>query len=168
MRIKIREGIFESNSSSSHSLSVSRKSSYDYTSIRSHIDLDGILHIEPEEFGWEEREYRLPYNKIQYAFEMIYMTEFSYDERKTLSVDEIYESEGFQALKETILENIPECKDVVVEPIKDTWSEPFGYIDHQSCEYYKSLQHFLSDYDVTLEEFIFNTGVVLKTDNDNH
>lgn len=168
MKIKIREGIFESNSSSTHSLSVSRKSSYDYESIKRFIALDGALHIVPEEFGWEEREYRLPYNKIQYAFEMIYMTEFSYDELKTLSVDEIYESEGFQALKEAILENISECKDVVVEPIEDTWSNPFGYIDYQSCENYKSLQHFLSDYDVTLEEFIFNTGIILKTDNDNH
>ena len=168
MKKKIRKGTFETNSSSSHSLSVSRKHSYDYESIRKHIDLDGTLHIVPEEFGWEEREYRLPYNKIQYAFEMIYMTEFSYDEREVLSVDEIYESEGFQALKSTILENIPECKDVVVERIEDTWGDPFGYIDHQSCEDYNSLQHFLNDYDVTLEEFIFNTGVILKTDNDNH
>ena len=55
MKIKIREGIFESNSSSSHSISILRKSSYDYKSIRGHIDIDGILHIEPEEFGWEEK-----------------------------------------------------------------------------------------------------------------
>lgn len=167
MKKKIREGVWETNSSSTHSLSISRMHNYDYTSLRKHIDLDGVLHIVPEEFEWEEREYRLPYNKIQYAFEMIYMTEFSYDERKTLSVDEIYESEGFQALKETILENIPECKDVVVEPIDDMCF-PLGHIDHQSCECYESLQHFLNDYDVTLEEFIFNTEIILRTDNDNH
>lgn len=166
MRKKIRKGIFETNSSSSHSLSVSRMQNYDYTSLREHIDLDGILHIYPKDFEWEIRAYSFPYDKIQYALAMINMTEG--EGRGKASVNDIYETEGFQLLKSTIMENIPECKDVVVEAANESWNSPFGHIDHQSCECYESLQHFLNDYDVTLEEFIFNIGVILKTDNDNH
>lgn len=163
MKKRIRKGIFESNSSSSHSLSISRMQNYDYTSLRQHIDLDGILHIYPKDFEWEINEYSFPYDKTQYALAMINMTE-----GEGRGETDIYETEGFQLLKSTIMENIPECTDVVVEVNDDPWSSPFGHIDHQSCECYKSLQHFLNDYDVTLEEFIFSTGVILKTDNDNH
>lgn len=166
MRKKIRKGIFETNSSSSHSLSVSRMQNYDYTSLRQLIGLDRTLHIYPKDFEWEIYEYSLPYIKIQYALAMINMTEV--EDRGKSSVNDIYETEGFKLLKSAIMENIPECKDVVVEANNDTWGNPFGHIDHQSCECYESLQHFLNDYDVTLEEFIFSTGVILKTDNDNH
>lgn len=162
MKKKIREGVWETNSSSTHSLSISHMHNYDYTSLRRHIDLDGILHIYPKDFEWEINEYSFPYDKTQYAIAMINMTEVEGGE------NDIYETEGFQLLKSTIMENIPECTDVVVEVNDDQLSYPFGHIDHQSCECYNSLQHFLSDYDVTLEEFIFNTEIILKTDNDNY
>lgn len=171
MKKAIRVSVWETNSSSCHSVSVSRKSNKDYESIRHHIDLDGILHIEPEEFGWEQKKYRFPYNKIQYAFEMILMTELSYDERKKITKNSdlniIYNTEGFINLKTLLISTIDECKDVVIDT-DFTYYDNLGYIDHQSCEGYNSLQEFLNDYDVNLEEFIFDTGVVLKTDNDNY
>ena len=172
MKRVIRNNVFETNSSSCHSIQISQKSSMDYKSLRSHIDIDGILHIIPKEFGWEINTYRLPYTKIQYAFEMIIETEVYYEELKDIDnnygLDVIYTTEGFQNLKDLLVSNIDECKDVVVDIDYNDSFNKFGYIDHQSHENYNSLQDFLNDYDVTLEEFIFDTGVVLKTDNDNH
>ena len=51
---------------------------------------------------------------------------------------------------------------------KGYYLEHPGYIDHQSCEDYGCLDHFLNRYGVTLEQFIFDPNVTLITDNDNH
>ena len=42
-----------------------------------------------------------------------------------------------------------------------------GYIDHQSCEDYGSLQEFLDSNNVGVIEFVFNSSLILEISNDN-
>ena len=43
-----------------------------------------------------------------------------------------------------------------------------GYIDHQSYEGYSKIKEFLEDYSTDLLSFVFDTGITLYIDNDNH
>ena len=157
MKRQIRYGLFETNSSSSHAVSVSHKYTpyYDTYDLQDAIE-NGVLHSEFEEFGWGIDTFTDSSNKLRYALTMVVETEC----RGIKSIDAFYATEGFKAIKEVVCERMG-CSDLVVDSND-------GYIDHQSCEGYHSLQDFLNDYDVTLDDFIFNENVKLIIDHDNH
>lgn len=169
--IKIRQAIFETNSSSSHSLQIADVHNINHDLLKLFIDRDGTFRIMPEEFGWEFNSYRDAYTKLQYAFEMIYETELSYDDHEVIEMshdlNKIYQTDGFKALKTLLMSIYKDCTDVIIDI--EVWDDyyPLGYIDHQSYEGYRSLQNFLDSYDITLEQFIFDNGVCLETGNDN-
>ena len=170
MKRQVRCGVFETNSSSSHAVSVSRRSEpyYDTYELTESIDSDGVLHSEFGEFGWGIDSYTDAETKLQYALTMVVETECS----DAKSIDDFYATEGFNALKNAVCERL-NCTDLVVDS-KCEYNSDYdylsrdGYIDHQSCEDYRSLQDFLNDYDVTLDDFIFNDNVKLIIDHDNH
>lgn len=173
MKRKIRYGMWETNSSSCHSVCISKHKLMNFA-MPTPDPSDNFLHVTFGEFGWEVHEYNDPLTKLKYALTMVAMVENPKNE------DEFYETEGFKAIDE-VVKNKLNCNGVVVEDdfAIQRWEstrtgkyyeelEIDGYIDHQSCEDYNSLQDFLNDYDVTLEDFIFNSDVILKTDNDNY
>ena len=88
------------------------------------------------------------------------------------SMFDLRNTEGFQLIEKVIKEYC-DCDGLIIDSkIKPvTWNENYidhdGYIDHQSCEDYHSLQHFLNDYGITVEQFIFNSSIDLIIDNDN-
>lgn len=173
----IRNNVFETNSSSTHSVSISYKNAslYDNDCLDDYIELDdNKVHVRFGEFGWEIESYSLPYDKLQYVVTMLVETEGN----NLTSVDDLWKTEGFKLINDAVADYC-NCDGIWIDEDMKldsyTWGgkEHYyisheGFIDHQSCEGYESVQDFLDDYGVNITDFIFNTGVVVHTDNDNH
>ena len=168
LTIKIRPGIFETNSSSTHSISiggslphfdtthltaieevmVKRFQGSGYVLDRSlSPDLYGVLRLEPQtvEFGWEIKEYNDASTKAAYC---------------------LLDAEGDKArlnMLDEVLREQTGAKLVDYSEIKNDSSE-HAFIDHQSVG---TTNKVFQD-KATLRNFIFNKLSVLKTDNDNH
>lgn len=151
MKRQIRRGTFETNSSSTHAICIT-KSEYRHNSF-SHID------FEIGEFGWENDEYDSLYNKASYLITAI------------LSFDKDEADENLQKLKDILDSNnigytLPELK-------VDSWEyggktkyyyDIDGYIDH-SGETKDFVNDVLSDSD-KLFRYLFGKSVII-TGNDN-
>lgn len=174
---QIRNNVFETNSSSTHSVSVSYKNSNYYSNdcLEDHIDYnDNKVHVNFGEFGWEMASYDHPYEKLQYIVTMLVETEG----RNILSVDDLFETEGFKLINDAVayycncngicIDDEMKMKYYEWDGKKHFYLDHEGYIDHQSHENYKCVQDFLDDYGVSAEKFIFDNGVCVITDNDNH
>lgn len=184
MKRQIRLGMWESNSSSTHTVYLTSETTQeDISELDNHIQDDGYLHIEFGKFGWEIKNYTDAYTKLQYALTMVVETECRYRPIQTVGESIVFEeTEGFKAI-DSLIARVLDCAGVVVDSnmevsiFEDYWNKGTtmigiahdGYIDHQSsADDYNSLQDFLDYYDISLETFIFDSNVVLHTDNDNH
>jgi hypothetical protein len=137
MKQKIRTGVFESNSSSSHVLTLSDGTKEFFMDNSMVPDEDGNISLSGGEFGWEWEKYNDAWTKANYAAE--------YCKGRYPDVDMLTE----------VIQEQTQCKKVIVSPT--------GYIDHQS----DSVCHpaFASKDD--LRNFIFNKHSYLFTGNDN-
>ena len=181
MKRQIRRGVFETNSSSTHSLTWSRKSQMAPPSCLK-VNDDGYVEVTFGEFGWEWDEYNDPIDKLSYLVTMIAETT---DSRMRNNPDEIVESkEDFENLPDfrqvsEVVANYCDCDGITLLNDVETkvsnyggkdhyYLEVDGYIDHQSCEGYNCIQDFLDDYgSPTLESYIFDYGISVRTGNDN-
>lgn len=144
MKSVIRRGVFETNSSSSHSISISGGN---YTPDTLMV-ANGVCRIYPGEFGWEEESYRDAATKASYC---LTHAKQCGDERSLDMLRDVIARETGAAVEF--------CK------ADSDWHE-WGYIDHQSIEYGVPQEAFASA--DALRDFIFNPASVLRTDNDNH
>ena len=141
MKISIRKGVFETNSSSTHSISISSEGS---PTDSIHVNADGEIRVYGE-FGWEEDDHYESSEKLAYA--VIYASR---------------QEDKMQMLKEAVAEhlNIPE----VTFRGDGVKGDDFGYTDHQSfgevAEAFSSKE--------TLINFIFNPNSFFTTGNDNN
>jgi hypothetical protein len=97
---------------------------------------------------------------------MLMMTEA----RRVESVEDVFETNGFKDINEVIA-NYCKCEGIYFDDsIKmSSWGIDIdGYIDHQSYEDYSNIQEFLNDYSTDIVNFVFNDGVTVVIDNDNH
>ena len=160
---QIRRNVFETNSSSTHSISFSsKKKALEDSTLK--IEDDGYIHTEFGEFGWEIENYTRQEDKLQYLITMIacmngcnpMWNDESFDKFRT----EITELDDFKILNEEIIKHTG-CENGLYIDESD------GYIDHQSVEN-GSLKSYLRDWGVkNCIEFIFG-DVIVHTDNDNH
>ena len=144
MTTQIRESVFETNSSSTHSLSISSVGGL-YQTLR---HSDGIISVPLGfyEFGWEQETYYDAESKLAYL--LIYVRDWSNGKQK----------EFFEILKE-VVEKQTGCT------LIDNENED-GYIDHQSVE--DCDLHYMFHEPELIRQFIFNPNSYLETDNDNH
>lgn len=169
MKRVIRSNIFETNSSSSHSIVKANRNQYFIPNNLS-FGTDNKLHITGGEFGWGYNRYCDFHTKLQYAITMVYETEIpfvdasNWDNRNKI-IELIKNTKGFTNLDNMIKVEF-NCVGIEIEPISSHWY-PFGFINHQSCENYSSLEDFLNDYGVSLYDFLFDNNVELIIDNDN-
>lgn len=139
MITKIRHGVFETNSSSSHSISISLDSDcLMYTMIP---DEDGNIVLGGGDFGWEIESYNDAWTKANYC-----------------AVDNRNNDDKLEMLKEVVKEQTG-AKDVLI-----TFDDTDYGIDHNSIQ--TSYDAFASK--EILRQFIFNKNSILYTDNDNH
>ena len=139
----IRRNTFETNSSSTHCVTICNSSE-----TYSPITFDNTtLEVTPGEFGWEYEFYDYFEDKVSYAY--TYAANYG-------------SSEDLEALKEALLENT-NAKEVVFVKLEDRWY-PHGYIDHQSV----GEAALIFENKDSLTNFLFNKGSNVLTDNDNH
>lgn len=148
MRKYIRRNVFETNSSSVHSLVIS-KEGLEPSDLE--IDENGYINVDFGNFGSEEHLYTSQYDKLQYLITCLYYTS-GYDP------DSIAESYDFEEIQEAI------CGYTGAKGINILGkNEP--YIDHQSVPY-GSIE-IVNIYDKeAIVNFVFNRFISLKTDCD--
>lgn len=155
--IKIRISVFETNSSSSHSLVYSNKDRgycYDLP-----VDENGVLVIPFGEFGWGPEILKTPIEKLSY-----FITDHApyIEDDDKMDWDELIElvlkkSEHIRDVIKIIKSNCPQVREIKFEKASDYWV--LGYVDHQSCG--------TSNDAASIEDLIFNNSVLVLIDNDN-
>jgi hypothetical protein len=153
MTIQTRQAVFETNSSSTHSLSISSSS----TDLLDTLPLNeqGEVVLNGGQFGWEVEDYSDAGTKASYA--AIYVSDWSGKK-----------SAEFKEVLDTVIKQQTGCSNVVYNFSTD-WSSDAretSYIDHQSVEG-GQLDYLFEDPEL-LRQFIFNPRSVLHTDNDNY
>jgi hypothetical protein len=172
MKRQIRKSVLETNSSSMHSLTIKNgklEESHLYVS-----NYDNKVETGFGEYGWEIENYADQNNKLRYILTMCACTEG----RDLVSPEEFYETEGFKSISQAVA-NYCNCDGIKIKANSMTtehldycdkdYLNFDGYIDHQSCEDYESVADFLSQHGISsVEDFIFNNGIIVHTDNDNY
>lgn len=154
---KIRQHVFETNSSSLHSITVSAH--------EPNVHPDSI-HFECGEFGWEVEEYTHFIDKASYLWTAVVHIFGEY----VGSENGIYRLEGdeYQAIKEKIKKA---CIDYGVKDVTFQerfrgrgWSDDAGYIDHTPDRDF--VDELVNDED-RLQRFLFSDDSCIATGNDN-
>ena len=136
-----RHGVFETNSSSTHSISINRSSGLMTTMIP---ESGNTIIIRPDEFGWGPSTHTDPETKASYVWTHILNYSGEYDYKEMLR-HVIMDHTGYY---------------VLLFSMEDGST---GYIDHQSQDVAMEV---LED-EKTLRSFIFNPSSVLEITNDN-
>lgn len=137
-----RTSVFETNSSSTHSISIAPGNSL-FSSISPNGS--GQIILTGGEFGWEWVKYNDSLTKANYAAVMA----LNDDDRKTMLEEVIKTHTG--------------AKEVIFDLSTDYNSSSWSYIDHQSVG---KLDEIFSS-ETSLKNFLFNDKVFLCTGNDN-
>lgn len=156
MRRQIRRNVFETNSSSMHSLVIKKNGDY-YTEdeLRKHLWLmqNNVWEIWNEdnlEFG------RYPFNCLEtFESKVRYAIASLCGYRK----DAV---ERFKEIEKVVLEVIPEC--IGIKLPEDEWNDEvsYGYVDEDI------LSPFLKAEDISLKEFLTNKKYVVIVDGDEY
>lgn len=96
-------------------------------------------------------EYNDPETKLSYLVTMIGTS------RNCCSIEEVYETNDFKKINDVVSSRC-ECNGIEI-------NNNDGYIDHQSVD---TIDGLMKEYNCTIEEFIFDKGITLVIDNDNH
>lgn len=166
-----RSEVWETNSSSIHTLTFCGESSMHYDM---DVEQDGYVHSHFDNYGWDGEPLDDMYRRLSYILTMAAMIE---RRNKTYYDEEsFYQTESFKMIEDVVKEHV-DCKGIIIdyngiEMYQDEYGEYVafnGFIDHQSCEDYNSLDDFLKDSDAgSIERFIFDDSIVMIIDNDNH
>lgn len=148
MKTVQRGPVFETNSSSTHSITIAGSSKHPRGTLR--VDDQGVCRVHPGEFGWEWEEYSDAATKAAYC--LTYAKSGDHRDREEM-------------LRRAVLDEVAGCREVAFVPIGSEW-HPWGYIDHQSLDEHDVCGPAFAS-EETLREFIFNTGSILRTGNDN-
>jgi len=140
--INKRTNVFETNSSSSHSISIASSGTLDTLE----MDENATITLNGGQFGWGYDEYCDALTKANYC-----------------AVDCHKDSRMEQMLIDVIMEHTG-CREVVLNIETDWNSGNWSYIDHQS----QGTSHEAFCDKETLKQFIFNPNSWLIIDNDNH
>lgn len=147
---KIRKNVFETNSSSTHSLVLSKKDrgwNFDLP-----VDEDGVLTVKFGEFGWGPQVLSTPMEKLSYL-----ITDRGPTYEDGYFEELIEESDELQKIVNIIKEQCPYVKEVWFEPNDDDYYR-FGYVDHESDG---------TSYGMSIKELVFSNDVIILIDNDN-
>lgn len=151
-----RSSVFETNSSSSHSLSVNESVitiDTNYT-----IDEAGYLVIEADEFGWDYKVITKAGKKLSYVY--LYIKDWVKNKEEKIF---------FAAMLFNVCMKQTNCVGLKLSPYPQKSYRSgmdMGYIDHQSVDE-RDLDWLFKDENY-LHNFIFNKNSTLITDNDNH
>lgn len=163
MKKQIRNNIFETNSSSTHSISIASDAPTGNLLDTLIPDEHGNVVLKGNEFGWYVDDFYNAEDKASYL--AIYAVDWSGENKE----------KHIQVLKDVIIQQTG-CNDVIFlfntdeynvvpELYKDDVTG-WAYIDHQSVED-RDYDYIFKDPEL-VRKFIFNKNSYLHTDNDNH
>lgn len=142
MKKQIRKGVFETNSSSTHSICIAKNCD---------LIIPENLHFSFGEFGWERNKLDSDYEKASYLYTGLFHNERHEDFKKII---EYLETQKIYTTFE--------------EPIYEegkTWADNDGYVDHAD-----ELNEFLNDIcndNNKLMQYLFSPLSFILTGNDN-
>lgn len=159
MKIKIRKSVFETNSSSMHSLVIKKDGGY-YSpeEIRDDIWIDNtgewnLAWGDELVFGCS------PFNclctfggKTRYAIASLCSP-------KVIAADNLGDKDKFDEIKEIFMKYVPECKKI---KLREDSEFTYGWVDEDI------LTRFLDDENISLEEFLTNKKYVVIVDGDEY
>jgi hypothetical protein len=154
---QIRRSVFETNSSSTHSISIISKDNYRDGNSFFGDTLDGCF----GEFGWGYEKLNTVYERLSYVLTMI-----QYKVDNCDNLDDVINSTYYKWISEMIKDYTG--ADLKLEEFDDDCYS-LGYIDHQSTDI---LDDFWSDneseFKNNMRDIIFNDKYRIIIDNDNH
>jgi hypothetical protein len=143
----IRKAVFETNSSSTHSLVVSDATDFDSIA----PDDNGFIIVPQNDFGWATDTYSDPLSKLSYV--MIYLRDWT----------DYLDADRKIAYEEMLIDVVNEHTGAFMVQLAET-NDP-GYIDHQSVES-RDLDYLFNDR-VAMKNFVFGRNSYVETGNDN-
>jgi len=147
---KIRKGVFETNSSSTHSFTLGDKLHKTFTPVK---DIEVIC----EEFGWGREHFTDTMTKLSYLITGLFQNFENVDDIENSPNRELYDK---------LCKIVKDYLGVGLKVIKGTDDyHQFGYIDHQSENLPLKI---LNSNRGQIERFLFSNQSILKIDNDNH
>lgn len=173
MKKVIRHSVFETNSSSVHSIIFRNGSGCKHETPEGYVkewlaDGDGNIFVKPGEYGWSGPVVEGIYQKISYLMTMM-LDNFKWDWNATnddghgRTVEEQIElleaDKGWQELVRIINDKF----NVTVKPL--VREGDYYYVDHQSR--YDSIDDFLTTNSLSMSEFLFDNDLGVKISNDN-
>lgn len=162
MKKQIRIGMFETNSSSVHSLQISQKHMH---KSKLKIADDGYVHVQlTEYYGKDAKDYKGQREKLTYIVTWMYIY-------YGCNIEELYNKYLWKDFNETFADYVGNnCKGILIDKTMFDGGEMAGdYLDHQSIPYggYDSENCVVNLYDTEqLINFIFNPYLWLHTDCD--
>jgi hypothetical protein len=154
MTKQIRKNVFETNSSSSHSLTLSA-SDIVAQPFEAHVLRAGVLTLEKGEFGWTWERFYQAERKAAYLFTQIFHDDIPEGEAESVTKALREQSRQFDMLCRVIEEHTG------VKVLATPGSE--GYVDHDSDHVGMDLFHS----EEKLRQFLFSPESFLETGNDN-
>ena len=147
MKQTIRRGVFETNSSSVHTLVVDKKCP--------RVPYPKSMSMYSGEYGWEVDKLDTPEEKLSYVYtSILLLSDEEEKQRKLVKVSEILNSVGV------------EIEDSFDPSIKEDIEEDDYHIDH-ACDTFGFVSRILSEPELFLQ-FIFGKDSYIYTDNDNN
>lgn len=163
MFINVRRGVFETNSSSTHSISIANDGELN---CQLPIRGNNCIYVSGGEWGWERESYVLAIDKLNYLvtyiFQDVTINDFQEHGNQGESILSDLNFKQWVRLSNIIKNQIG--ADLIVSPDLSDKYFPMGYIDHQSLDVASSI---FDKSDDEIVSFIFNPRSVLETDYDN-
>ena len=151
MKLTIRNGMFETNSSSMHSIVICKDGGKYSDEELKHPIYEGELYL----YNNEARFGRSPFELLT-----------TWDRKVAFALASLCDATNAKAfipeLEDIIAKNNPYCHALNLEYIHDNY---YGYVDHQSVGL---LSQFLKEEHITLEDFIFNSKYIVVIDGDEY
>ena len=153
--IQIRSDVFETNSSSAHTIAVKKQDEYDY-------DLSWYYHYDED---GKEDETTLDFRC--FFHQDFGRSPFDILDTTARKLPYFVSTFGFKKMKKIILKCCPNIKHVIKKPAYSKWDDPDmkDGIDHQS---YGMLEHFIEKNNLTIEEALFNNKYIIIIDGDEY
>lgn len=151
MKCAVRTGVFETNSSSSHSLCFGKTTNINFYPPE-------VVNVEPGEFGWGYETLTTLPQKLSYIITSI----ANYDDN-VRDFDDLLESKYFIWLKEMLFE----FSFVVVNLQKNDFVN-IGYVDHQSTDILNDFwSEEESEFKENMKKILFDDNCYIEISNDN-
>lgn len=144
----VRNSVFETNSSSCHSISVGKSDVY----LGFTPNDENKIVLPPREFGWENETHSDVESRLVYVW--IYIRDWTGSSRDTF----------LEMYKKVVFEHTG-ADGISMKCHTTTWGVDEGYIDHQSVE--SGDLHDLFDSESRLKSFLFGRDSCIETGNDN-